>query len=154
MSKNGKTKSAKKAEVMEAVELTPVSQPQVATEATTEVKKLGRPIVEGSARQKAIAEREAKLAAGELKRGRKAKPDSKRQQKLAERAEKLAAGLLTGKRGRPVDPNSPHQQKLSEKQARIDANGGVPLKPGRPKMTDEEKAAAKAKAEAAKQIPA
>lgn len=153
--RKSKTTTAKKADVLDAVEsqpaptpitteVTETTQPQVSTEGEAVVtKKLGRPPVPGSKRQLAIAEREAKLASGELKRGRKANPDSKRQARIKHLAEMKEKGLLTGKKGRPVVPGSKHQQKLAEKQARIDANGGVPMKPGRPKMTDEQKAAAK-----------
>jgi len=131
------------------VEITPTvetvvetSQPQVAD---VEVKKqLGRPPVPGSKRQIAMAERAAKLANGTLKRGRKSNPNSKRQARLAHRAELIASGVLTGKKGRPTNSNSKHQKALAEKQARINANGGVALKPGRPKMTEEQKAAAAA----------
>ena len=147
--------------VMPVVE-TPVAQPQVSADATTEVKPLGRPANPNSKRQQKLAERQAAIEAGNgPKRGRKAVEGSKRQLKLAEQAEKRAAGLLTGKRGRPVVPGSKHQEKIAAQQAMIAANGGVPRKPGRPTYTAEQKAEAnalkaakKAEAKAALVIPA
>ena len=75
-------------------------------------KALGRPANPESARQKKIADREAKRANGELKRGRPAVAGSKRQAVLAARAEKIAAGTTLSK-GRPVNPNSRRQQALA-----------------------------------------
>lgn len=61
----------------------------------------GRPVVEGSERQKRLAARAAKLAEqGELKRGRPIVTNSVRQMKLAAIAAKKAAGIEI-KRGRP-----------------------------------------------------
>jgi hypothetical protein len=77
-------------------------------------KALGRPSNPDSARQKKIADRDAKRAAGELKRGRPAVAGSKRQAVLAARAEKVAAGGTLSK-GRPVNPNSKRQQELAAK---------------------------------------
>jgi len=65
-----------------------------------EVKVKGRPANPESARQKKIADRNAKRAAGELKRGRPSISGSKRQAVLAAREAKKAAGLEI-KRGRP-----------------------------------------------------
>lgn len=77
-------------------------------------KALGRPSNPESARQKKIAEREVKRAAGELKRGRPAVEGSKRQAVLAARAAKIAAGGTLTK-GRPVNVNSKRQQALAAK---------------------------------------
>lgn len=75
---------------------------------------LGRPVNPNSARQKRLAEIEAKRAAGEVKRGRPIKQGSKRQAVLAEREAKRAAGAEI-KRGRPVNPNSERQARLAAK---------------------------------------
>ena len=75
-------------------------------------KALGRPSNPDSARQKKIADRDAKRAAGELKRGRPSVAGSKRQAVLAARAEKVAAGGTLSK-GRPVNVNSRRQQALA-----------------------------------------
>ena len=77
-------------------------------------KALGRPSNPDSARQKRIADREAKRTAGELKRGRPSVAGSKRQAVLAARAEKIAAGGILSK-GRPVNVNSKRQQELAAK---------------------------------------
>ena len=60
----------------------------------------GRPSNPESARQKRIAERNAKREAGLLKRGRPTVEGSKRQAVLAAREAKKAAGIEI-KRGRP-----------------------------------------------------
>ena len=78
--------------------------------------KLGRPVNPNSARQKRLAELEAKRNAGELKRGRPVIATSKRQAVLAERAAKVANGSEL-KRGRPVNPNSARQARLAAKAA-------------------------------------
>ena len=79
-----------------------------------EVRRRGRPVVEGSDRQKRLAAIEAKKAAGiEVKRGRPVNSNSARQQRLAERESELASGAL--KLGRPVDPNSERQKRLASK---------------------------------------
>lgn len=75
-------------------------------------KALGRPSNPESARQKRIAELEAKRASGTCKRGRPAVEGSKRQAVLAARAEKVANGGTLSK-GRPVNPNSRRQQALA-----------------------------------------
>lgn len=92
-------------------------------EMVTELKAiLGRPVNPNSARQQKIAEREAKRAAGELKRGRPAVAGSKRQAVLAARAEKIANGG-TLKRGRPVNVNSKRQQALAAKTVTAETAG-------------------------------
>lgn len=132
------------------VNVTENTQPQVA-EGTAETKQLGRPANPDSNRQKQLAARQAAIEAGNApKRGRKPVEGSARQAKLARQAELRAAGLLTGKKGRPVVPGSKHQEKIAARQAMIAANGGVPMKPGRPPYTAEQKAAAKAIADAKK----
>jgi hypothetical protein len=85
-------------------------------------KALGRPSNPDSARQKKIAEREAKRAAGELKRGRPAVAGSKRQAVLEARAAKVAAGGTLSK-GRPVNLNSKRQQALAAKSAVVETAG-------------------------------
>jgi len=92
----------------------PSTKKAVANVETNVAKVLGRPSNPDSARQKKIADREAKRAAGELKRGRPAVAGSKRQAVLAARAEKVAAGGTLSK-GRPVNPNSKRQQELAAK---------------------------------------
>lgn len=66
-----------------------------------ETVKLGRPIVEGSARQLKLAKMAEKKANGiEIKRGRPANPNSVRQAKLKLKAEMKAKGIEV-KLGRP-----------------------------------------------------
>ena len=77
-------------------------------------KALGRPSNPSSARQKRIAELEAKRVNGECKRGRPTVTGSKRQDVLAARAAKVAAGGTLSK-GRPVNVNSKRQQELAAK---------------------------------------
>lgn len=67
---------------------------------TEEKRKPGRPIVEGSARQKREAERAEKLANGGIKRGRPIVPESPRQQKVQKFLAKVASGAEI-KPGRP-----------------------------------------------------
>lgn len=102
----------------------------VANVETNVAKALGRPSNPESARQKKIADREAKRAAGELKRGRPAVAGSKRQAVLAARAEKVAAGGTLSK-GRPVNVNSKRQQALAAK------TSGAEVKRGRPSCNSE-----------------
>ena len=102
----------------------------VANVETNVAKALGRPSNPESARQKKIADREAKRAAGELKRGRPAVAGSKRQAVLAARAEKVAAGGTVSK-GRPVNVNSKRQQALAAKAS------GTEVKRGRPSRNSE-----------------
>lgn len=90
------------------------TQPAVMNVESNVAKALGRPSNPDSARQKKIADREAKRAAGELKRGRPVMAESKRQAVLAVRAEKVANGG-TLKKGRPVNMNSKRQQALATK---------------------------------------
>jgi len=90
------------------------TQPAVMNVESNVAKVLGRPSNPESARQKKIADREAKRAAGELKRGRPMVEGSKRQAVLAARAEKVATGGTLSK-GRPVNPNSKRQQALAAK---------------------------------------
>ena len=90
-------------------------------------KKTGRKIDPTSARQKRLAELEAKRKNGELKRGRPVDSSSARQQRLKELEAKRKAGELV--KGRPVDPNSARQQRLAELEAKRKA--GL-LKRGRP----------------------
>lgn len=85
--------------------------------------------------------------------GRPVNPDSKRQKELAGKTNKgilLSTGEVYIQKGRPVDVNSKRQAELKEKQARKDA--GIQAAKGRPKMTEAEKAAAKAERERLKQI--
>lgn len=124
-------------------------QPLAAT-AEGELKKMpGRPANPNSARQKRIADLEARRQAGLLKLGRPAESDSERQKRLAERQAKIdayeaqqkliaegaviaEADLLPNpndKLGRPIDPNSPRQQKLREIEAKRAAGQ---MKKGRP----------------------
>ena len=65
-----------------------------------ETKRLGRPIVPGSERQKRLAERAERAANGGIKRGRPVVEDSARQKRLAMRMEKIANGIEI-KPGRP-----------------------------------------------------
>ena len=61
--------------------------------------KRGRPVIEGSARQAKLANRQAKLANGEtISRGRPSNPQSKRQARLAAQAARAAAGVELGGR--------------------------------------------------------
>ena len=86
----------------------------VANVETNVAKALGRPSNPESARQKRIAELEAKRASGTCKRGRPSVAGSKRQAVLAARAAKVADGGEL-KRGRPVNTNSRRQQALAAK---------------------------------------
>ena len=86
----------------------------VANVETNVTKALGRPSNPESARQKRLAELEAKRASGNCKRGRPSVAGSKRQAVLAARAEKVANGGTLSK-GRPVNPNSKRQQELAAK---------------------------------------
>lgn len=97
----------------------------------------GRPVDPNSARQKRLAEHEARKAAGELRRGRPVDPESARQKTLAERT--AAEGE---RRGRPINPESKAQLKLAAKQALIAS--GVEVKRGRPKGSGASKEDAKA----------
>ena len=92
----------------------------VANVETNVAKALGRPSNPDSARQKKIADRDAKRAAGELKRGRPSVAGSKRQATLTARAEKVASGGTLSK-GRPVNVNSKRQQALAVKAEIVNA---------------------------------
>jgi hypothetical protein len=71
------------------------------TPVTTEAKKRGRKVVEGSARQARLAARQARAAQGlSTDKGRPVDPNSARQKRLAERQAKLASGVEI-KRGAP-----------------------------------------------------
>ena len=94
-----------------------------------EVKKLGRPVNENSARQLRLKELELKRKNGELKLGRPVNPNSERQKRLAELESIRVNGEL--KLGRPVNKNSARQKRLAELEAKRIANGGV-IKRGRP----------------------
>ena len=78
----------------------------------------GRPVNPDSARQKRLAEIEAKriAAGGVLHRGRPVNPESDRQKHLATKGESK-----TGKQGRPVNENSERQKKLAVRNAKIEA---------------------------------
>lgn len=78
--------------------------------------------------------------------GRPVNPDSVRQKVLAEKQALREAGLL--KRGRKMVEGSKRQAVLAARAAKIAA--GIELKPGRPKMTEEALAKAKAEREALK----
>lgn len=97
-----------------------VSTVTVVNVETNVAKALGRPSNPDSARQKKIADRETKRAAGELKRGRPSVAGSKRQATLTARAEKVASGGTLSK-GRPVNVNSKRQQALAVKAEIVNA---------------------------------
>lgn len=128
----------------------------------TEQKEPGRPVNPNSARQKRLADLEARRAAGTLKLGRPAETDSERQKRIAEKQAKvdaynaqqaeIAAGVEIDEAdilpnpaslGRPVNPDSPRQIAIREYEAKKAA--GL-IKKGRPsfaeqgKMTKEEAA--------------
>lgn len=138
------------------------------TTTTVSQEKPGRPVNPNSARQKRIAELEARRAAGELKLGRPAQTDSERQKKLAERQAKIDAynaqqaeiangaviapeNLLPNpneKLGRPINPNSPRQIALREYEAKKAA--GL-LRKGRPSFAEQGKLTKEQEAKLAKQ---
>ena len=105
--------------------------PVVAVE--KEVKQLGRPTNPESARQKRLAEAEAKRAAGLIKRGRPVIEGSAHQKKLAEQAKRKEENGGEARRGRPVNPTSPRQMRLAAAAAKIAA--GEVIKRGRPEGT-------------------
>lgn len=76
----------------------------------------GRPTNPTSRRQQELKEREAKRAAGLIKKGRPVLSGSNRQLVLQARSEKLANGGEL-KKGRPVNPLSSRQMRLNKKQA-------------------------------------
>lgn len=68
---------------------------------TTEAKRRGRPVVEGSARQAKLAAQYEKVQnGGTISRGRPSDPNSRRQERLAAQAARVAAGIVI-KPGRP-----------------------------------------------------
>jgi hypothetical protein len=93
---------------------------------------LGRPVDMNSARQKRLADLEARRANGTLKRGRPVDPKSANAKKKAAIEARKAAGEVI-KRGRPVDPNSASAIKKAALEARR-ASGEV-IKRGRPAGT-------------------
>jgi hypothetical protein len=80
--------------------------------------------------------------------GRPADPNSARQQRLQKMADKHKGGFI--RLGRPANPESKRQQQLAEIKAKKAA--GVVGKKGRPKMSEEAKAEAKAKRDAAYEV--
>jgi hypothetical protein len=97
-----------------------------------EVKKLGRPVVEGSKRQLELKLKSELREKGLIKRGRPIKEESKRQSELKRKMELKELGLLSGKKGRPVNPNSKRQEVLNLRES------GLRRSPGRPKQIKEE----------------
>jgi hypothetical protein len=97
-----------------------------------EVKKLGRPVVEGSKRQLELKLKSELREKGLIKRGRPVNGESKRQSELKRKSELKELGLLSGKKGRPVNPNSKRQEVLNLRES------GLRNKPGRPKQIKEE----------------
>jgi hypothetical protein len=68
---------------------------------TTESKRRGRPVVDGSNRQSRLAAREARVAAGgSISKGRPSNPGSARQARLAAQEARKASGAVI-KPGRP-----------------------------------------------------
>jgi len=102
-----------------------------------EIKKLGRPVNENSARQLKLKEQAELRAKGLIKRGRPVVEGSKNQLKQERKAMLAEKGLLTGKKGRPVMPTSERQKRLAQLEMKR-ANGTLKL--GRPKMKKEEEA--------------
>jgi hypothetical protein len=97
-----------------------------------EVKKLGRPVVEGSKRQLELKLKSELREKGLIKRGRPIKEESKRQSELKRKSELKELGLLSGKKGRPINPNSKRQEVLNLRES------GLRRSPGRPKQIKEE----------------
>lgn len=134
----------------------------------TEHEKPGRPINPDSARQKRLADLEARRAAGTLKLGRPAETDSERQKRLAEKQAKIdaynaqqaeiAAGVEIDKAdilpnpaslGRPVNPDSPRQIAIREYEAKKAA--GL-IKKGRPSFAEQGKMTKEAAAKMQKTV--
>lgn len=105
--------------------------------------KPGRPVDPNSTRQIELALKAQLRAEGKLNRGRPSVPGSARQLREAEKAIKRAKGELTGERGRPVVPGSARQEKVAKLKEK--ENAGLPILPGRPPYTAEQKAASDAK---------
>lgn len=97
-----------------------------------EIKKLGRPVVEGSKRQLELKLKAELREKGLIKRGRPVNGESKRQSELKRKMELKELGLLSGKKGRPINPNSKRQEVLNLRES------GLRNKPGRPKVKKEE----------------
>jgi hypothetical protein len=93
---------------------------------------LGRPVDMNSARQKRLADLEARRANGTLKLGRPVDPNSASAKKKAALEARKAAGEVI-KRGRPVNPNSANAKKKAALEARRAA--GEVIKRGRPAGT-------------------
>jgi hypothetical protein len=97
-----------------------------------EVKKLGRPVVEGSKRQLELKLKAELREKGLVKRGRPVNEESKRQNELKRKSELKEQGILNGLKGRPVNKESKRQQVLALKES------GLRAKPGRPKVKKDE----------------
>ena len=93
-----------------------------------EIKKLGRPVVEGSKRQLELKLKSELREKGLIKRGRPVNGESKRQSELKRKSELKELGLLSGKKGRPVNKESKRQQVLALRES------GERRLPGRPKV--------------------
>jgi hypothetical protein len=80
------------------------------SEETKSIKR-GRPVLEGSERQKRLEAREVRKQAngGEVKKGRPASPESSRQKKLAAKQAKVNNGEVV-KRGRPKAEATPVEE--------------------------------------------
>ena len=134
----------------------------------TEYEKPGRPVNPDSARQKRLADLEARRAAGTLKLGRPAETDSERQKRLAEKQAKIdaynaqqaqiEAGVKIDEAdilpnpaslGRPVNPDSPRQIALREYEAKKAA--GL-IKKGRPSFAEQGKMTKEAAAKMQKTV--
>ena len=115
----------------------------------TKTKKNSVIVAEGIESQTAVTV-EPTVTVTETKLGRPSNPNSARQKRLAEIAKRKAehGGFLP--LGRPKVEGSKRQAKLAEIAAKKEA--GYVAKPGRPKMTEEQKAEARQKREEAMQI--
>lgn len=121
MSRKTKNAAAEQGSVATAIETK--ESVAVTPEVTVTVEKvIGRPVNPTSARQKRLAEKEAKLKAmgGYIPLGRQADPNSKRQQKLREIAAKKADGVEV-KRGRRKMTEEQKAQARAERQAKYEA---------------------------------
>ncbi len=100
---------------------------------TIEVKVLGRPVNENSARQIRLREIAEKREQGLIKRGRPAVEGSKHSAKKAERQEKLAKGIEL-RRGRPTVEGSKNAAKKWAREYKLAK--GIELRRGRPVNTE------------------
>lgn len=103
MSKKKKSLESMETQVLDTTVSPAIIEETPATEvtATEPAKKLGRPVVPGSARQTKLAGIEERKAKGEeIKKGRPVKADSARQMKLAAKQAAIEAGTPI-KLGRP-----------------------------------------------------